>query len=244
MRENIVSDFTTIIYDEQYIKAQELLKNPGLMVDLGCGPHPHPKAKVAVDKFIEPEQRGLGGGEMINTTSFEKNGICFINSDISEMPFADKEFDTAYCHHVIEHVDNPIKTCHEIQRIAKKGVFFAPSTFSEIAFGRPYHKWLMVAKGNTLIFIEKDHKENEPFGCWRKEPTKKTNHPLGLWTDNPFDIALNDGNWYKEQIIIPNLQERLRKYYYGHHPVMEIIFIWNNKFDVLVISKNGEVMQG
>jgi len=218
------------VWDEQYIKAWELLKNPGLMVDLGCGARPHSKATVAVDKFIEPEQRAFGKGMVIDVAAFEKKGIRFVNSDISETPFADKEFDTAYCHHVIEYVDDPIKACREIQRIAKKGVFFAPSAFAEIAFGRPYHKWLMAAKGNTLIFIEKSSKECQPFGA--------------TISNNPFEIALNYRDWYKEQIQIPYLRERLQEYWYGHHPVIEVVFTWDNKFDILVISNNGDVKQG
>jgi hypothetical protein len=85
---------------------------------------------------------------------------------------------------------------------------------------------MMHQKNNTLIFIEKSKAENQPFS---------------MAENNPFDIALNDGLWYRKSIKIPYLRDKLRGYYYGHHEIMEIVFIWENSFSVLVVNNNGNV---
>lgn len=86
---------------------------------------------------------------------------------------------------------------------------------------------MVTAKGDTLLFIEKDEKEDRPFG--------KTNE------DNPFEIALNYGEWYKHPIAIKNFRENIRKYFYTHHPVMETIFIWHGRFNMIAIYQNGSI---
>lgn len=220
--------YKPVVLHKQFIQAQTMIAAAENMVDIGCGVSPHPKAKVAVDKFIEPEHRSYGKGKSIDVTALTNENVRFVLADIANMPFSDKEFDVAHSHHVLEHVDDPISACKEIQRIAKSGVIFTPSAFSEIAFGRPYHKWLMHAKGNTLIFIEKNHDENQPFSQERGG-------------GNPFDIALNDGYWYKFPIIIKNLRKKLRAYWYGHHPVIEVIFCFEDTFSVVVIHNDGSI---
>ncbi len=211
---------------ESYLKAERMIAEAENMIDVGCGPSPHPKAKFALDKFITPEHRTHGAGKSINTHEFELKGIKFIQSGIESMPFDDKTFDVVYSHHVLEHVNDPILACKELMRIGDKGIIFTPSAFSEIAFGREYHKWMVHAKNNTLIFIEKSPEEYMPFGSD---------------AENPFDIALNEGGWYKFPIMIKNLRRRIRDYWYGHHPAVEVCFLWYNSFNVVVCWKDGTV---
>lgn len=218
---------------------QEELARAKTVVDLGCGTRPHPRATVAVDAFLEPAHRTLGAGATIEPATFEKSNVRFVQSDIAQTPFADKEFDFAYAHHVFEHLPDPRKACAEMSRIAKAGAIITPSAFSEIAFGRPYHLWMVTARGNSLIFMAKTERENCPFGE-HPVPRPNNNYAANNKT-NPFDILLNDGRWYLGLERMPRLSRLLRKFWYTHSPITEVVFLWRERFDCIVIHEDGRV---
>lgn len=207
------------------------------MVDLGCGTSPHPKASVAVDKYIEPLQRKYGQNESIDILSLKKQGINFIEADFENLPFENKQFDVAYSHHVVEHLDDPCKGLNEMMRIASSGVIMCPSIFAEYAFGRKYHKWMVTVQCNTLIFVEKDWE-----GLWFGEGPYIIDGKVNFESDvNPFDVLLNDGDWYQGEEQYHRLTEKIRKYWFGHYKIMETCFVWKDYFDYLIIYKNGDL---
>jgi ubiquinone/menaquinone biosynthesis C-methylase UbiE len=209
------------------------------VIDLGCGMHPHPKATVAVDAFLAPEQRGLGGGAHIDSAELARRGVRFVQASICELPFADKAFDFAYSRHVLEHVPDPKKACTEICRIAKAGAIICPSIFAEFAFGRSYHLWFVAARGNTLVFMRKRADEDRPFG---ENPVRKKSGGFRVVPDsNPFDILLNENGWYHGRERMPRLSRLLRHYWFSHSPVMEAVFTWRDSFNCLVIEEDGSV---
>lgn len=85
----------------------------------------------------------------------------FIICPMEDMPFKDKEFDYARCHHVIEHVNDPDAACSELIRIAKAGIVAFPTAQAEIMFGRPDHNWFVFWENRRrrsvprLLFIRK-----------------------------------------------------------------------------------------
>lgn len=109
---------------EEYVRAQLLIDSASNMIDLGSGENPHPKAKAAIDKFIDPIQRNYGKRGTISIEKLHERGVRFVQAELESLPFEDDEFDLAYSHHVLEHVDDPLGACSEIIRIAKAGVFF------------------------------------------------------------------------------------------------------------------------
>jgi SAM-dependent methyltransferase len=141
------------------------LRQSKTIVDLGCGNNPVPGATAAVDLNLEPSERALGHGSSIDVERFKQRGIRFVNSRIdAPLPFADKEFDFAYSHHVFEHVEDPAIACAEMVRIARAGAIITPSPFAELAFGRPYHRWLVLDRAGALFFFSKRREEDRPFG--------------------------------------------------------------------------------
>jgi SAM-dependent methyltransferase len=220
---------------------QELLNTAKRIIDLGCGANPHPRAYVGVDAFLEPAHRRLGQGPRLDAKLFRQKGVHFVQADITYLPFRDKWFDFAYAHHVFEHLPDPKKACAEMMRIAKAGAIITPSIFAEIAFGRPYHLWFVIARGNTLLFIRKTKREDCPFG---EHPIIDKNRYRVTPQTNPFDILLNDGSWYRGFERMPRLSRLLRKYWYSHSPVIEVVFIWENKFNCVVVHEDGEVDVG
>lgn len=207
------------------------------LVDLGCGAVPHPKAAVGVDAYLTPVQRGLGQGEFLSAAVFRDQGVEFVQAELTALPFKDGEFDFAYASHVFEHLPDPRAACAEMQRVAGAGGIITPSVFAEFAFGRPYHLWLVLERGNTLIFVRKRACDDRPFGE-HPEPRAGGGYRATDET-NPFEILLNDEKWYWGREQMPRLSRLLRKYWYSHSPVTEVVFCWEGSFRCVVIDENG-----
>lgn len=222
--------------DPLWIAMQKKLAESKRVVDLGCGNDPIKEASVCVDRYIEPKERSFGAGPTIDLKKMQERGVTFVNAKIdAPLPFKDKEFDFAYSHHVFEHVDDPLTACKEMMRIAHAGVIITPSLFADIIFGRPYHQWLIVDRKNQLFFFKKRPHEDRPFGehpVWNE--SKKTWEISGR--TNPFDIILNEGGWHHKRDTFPQLTALIRKYWYSHSQIMNVIFLWENKFECTVIS--------
>ena len=217
-----------------WVRMHEQLTAADTIIDLGCGARPIAGATVAVDAFTGTEQRGLGWRSSIDPAALEARGIHFVQQRIDvALPFDDNEFDFAYSSHVFEHLDDPETACLEMMRVARAGAIRTPSVFAEVAFGRPYHKWMVMDGDDELFFFEKTAYDFGPFG-----------EPLGSATEDgfevtphttPFDIALNAGDWYRGDEDFGTLRERLRWHYHAHSPVIEVIFLWRDEFRCQVI---------
>jgi SAM-dependent methyltransferase len=207
------------------------------VVDLGCGAHPHPRASVGVDRYLEPGHRLLGYGATLTADTFRARGVRFVQAELSELPFRDRQFDFAYSHHVFEHLPDPKRACREMQRVARGGVIITPSAFAEIAFGRPYHLWFVLQSGNTLVFVKKHPEEDCPFG---PTPTPDSRGKLAVTAEsNPFDMVLNVGGWYRGREGMARLARPLQRYWRSHSRVTEVMFNWQDSFRCVVIDENG-----
>lgn len=223
----------------EWVILQERLRAAKRVVDLGCGADPHPRASVCVDAFLEPEHRTLGYGPRIDVAAIQERGQQFVLADLTALPFHDKEFDFAYSHHAFEHLPNPKKACAEMCRIARAGAIITPSVFSEIAFGRPYHLWLVLARGNTLVFVQKMAREDRPFG---EHPMPKVDGGYRVTPQtNPFEILLNYDDWYRGREQMARLSRLLQGYWYSHSPVIEVVLLWDERFNCLVVHEDGHI---
>jgi SAM-dependent methyltransferase len=224
--------------DRRYARVLERLRAGGRIVDLGCGNVPVQGATAAVDLHVDPVERALGHGERIQAERFRERGIRFENQRIDRpLPFADKEFDFAYSAHVFEHLEDPATACLEMMRVAKAGVIITPSIFAEVAFGRPYHRWLVIDGDRKLCFFPKKIEEDRPFGEHPAYAEGVGYHATPA--TNPFDIALDDGEWYRQPVgpETTRLRNSLRHHYYGHTPVMEVVFNWEDSFDFEICGR-------
>jgi SAM-dependent methyltransferase len=224
---------------EAWSRLQDRLNKADRIIDLGSGADPHPRAIVAADAFLKPLHRSLGQGPELTSEVFKEKGIPFIQADLCSLPFADKCFDFAYSHHVFEHLMDPKKACSEISRIAKAGAIVTPSIFAEVAFGRPYHRWFVVSRGEVLVFIRKSQDDNQPFGE-HPLPRKEGGYRVTKQT-NPFDILLNERDWYQGNEGMPRLSRPLRHYWASHSPVMEVVFLWEGSFNCVVVQEDGRL---
>lgn len=224
------------VFDKKYELAMKICDEAINLVDIGCGPNPHKNSKVAIDPFIEPVIH-RDNDVVIDVNKITQKGCKFVKANCENIPFENKFFDVSYSSHMIEHVDDPILACQEIMRVSKKGVILSPNIFAEHIFGRTFHKWFVLYRENLLIFIEKSDDEIQPL--WGDIPKKDGDKYKFNNQTNPFEILLNDGNWYKGKEKMPRISNKLKQMYYSHHPAIENVFIWENQFSVLVIYQNG-----
>ena len=217
--------------DPRWLAVQKKLEKSEKIIDLGCGNNPVKGATVGVDSYIGSNERSLGVGSIINTKKMKERGITFVNARIDfPLPFGDKEFDFAYSNHVFEHLEDPAMACKEMMRIAKSGVIITPSILAELIFGRPYHRWLVMDRNNSIFFFRKRPFEDRPFGEHPKWDEARKKWIIENNT-NPFDILLNYDNWYRGKEKLPRLGNILRKYWHSHHPIIEVIFNWTGNFE-------------
>ncbi len=216
--------------DSRWVEVNKKLSQSKTIVDLGCGNNPVKGATVAVDQYVEPKERICGFGPTIDLKKMEQQNIRFVNTRVdAPLPFKDKEFDFAYSHHAFEHFENLRTACDEMMRIAKAGAIITPSIFAEFIFGRSYHRWMVMQREDMLLFFKKRAFEDRPFG---EHPRWDEDHKKWVLEEqtNPFEILLNDENWYQGREGMPRLSNTIRKHWYGRTPLMEVVFLWESSF--------------
>ena len=117
-----------------------------LVLDVGSGNGPFPRADVLCDKYIEDIQR-------VDKLVIDRP---FVIGDIMALPFLDNSFDFIFCSHVLEHVDNPEIAIRELTRVGERGYIEVPTEFQEKMQSTISHKWFVRKEEDSLIFWEKD----------------------------------------------------------------------------------------
>jgi uncharacterized protein YbaR (Trm112 family) len=149
-----LAELRTALRELSRIRAEARLHVPhppgdGLVLEVGSGQAPHPRADVLVDKYVadnfeRPHEIGI---------DFAKP---FVVADGQLLPFADGLFAYAIASHVLEHATEPERFASELSRVAKAGFVQVPSSVSELTFGWPYHPWLIEREDDTLVFRPRD----------------------------------------------------------------------------------------
>jgi hypothetical protein len=115
----------------------------GLVLDVGSGQAPHPRADVVVDKYVADDfERGY---------ALELSKPLVVG-DGHALPFADGTFAYAVTSHVVEHATDPDLFAAELARVAAAGFVQVPSRQAELTFGWEFHPWLIDREGDTLVF--------------------------------------------------------------------------------------------
>jgi len=84
--------------------------------DVGCGTG----ALLTHIRAAHPELTRLVGVDFVINDAADIEGVEYVAARIEDLPFADGEFDTVVCTHVIEHVLEYQKAIAELRRIARK----------------------------------------------------------------------------------------------------------------------------
>lgn len=112
------------------------LKRGKPLLNAGCGtPDEHTDAGYMINRSD------------INLDIRELEGVVpnFVQGDIQEMPFEDKQFGVAYCSHALEHMDDVHKALSELYRVADEVYFVLPRWWAPSNYMNHKHKWIFIA---------------------------------------------------------------------------------------------------
>jgi len=98
------------------------IRGNGLVLDLGSGGNPYPRADVLLDR--------LGGAEHRSGVAMKIDRLAILG-DATKLPFKDKSFDFVIASHVFEHMPNPEIFLQEMQRVGKAGYIETPNILCE-----------------------------------------------------------------------------------------------------------------
>lgn len=178
------------------------------VLDIGSGAHPFKYGTVQLDLYHE-DNFHRGG------TPLARDARLNINGNVENMPFTDKQFDFAYCSHVLEHVSNPAKACREIMRVAKRGYIETPTRTSDIMFNYTYlHDWNVSISGSSIIFIPYSEREKKGTG-------------MGVFEKELHSVYQNDFS----KLVISN------------RDLFCNMFLWEGQFDYFVFDLNGSIVE-
>lgn len=119
-----------------------------LVLDVGSGHNPHPRANVLADRYIWDDTERSGQVIVAPLDKF------LVQADGAALPFAPKTFDFVICSHVLEHVppQSLAALCQELKRVAKAGYIETPSKWAELLRHAPNHRWFVSLSRGVLTF--------------------------------------------------------------------------------------------
>ena len=125
----------------------------GLVLEIGSGDNPNPRADVLVDKFLF-DNTERGGDIVIDRP--------MVVADAHHLPFKDGVFAYAICSHILEHMDDPVQFVGELTRVSKAGYIQSPAEIAERMFHWSFHRWYVNLIDDTIILHPRE--PHEPFG--------------------------------------------------------------------------------
>lgn len=159
-------------------KLRHPIPREGLVLDVGSGGDPHPRADVVVDRVIE--------GNAQRTIAFRNHGQVVL-ADIAALPFREKAFVYVLCSHVLEHVEDHALAAAELSRVGRKGYVETPSDVHEYMFPIGWHRWTVQADRHTLVFKAKESPFlNESLGAYFRSKWGRDKSFIWAHTDELF----------------------------------------------------------
>lgn len=213
------------------------IRKNDIVLDIGSGNDPKPVSTILLDLFITDNSHR-------SFNPIKMDWRPFIHGGVENLPFKNKSVDYIICNHVLEHVDDPLRACLEIQRVAKRGYIECPSPFLEqgyyiVSNGESYwnkHKWYVWNPSQS------------PYAAERREISKllifqRINHKQ--YCNCRFAHIIQqfyyDMRAHKQQFIekfgahsASNIVDRVLGLFTPsiHHTIMH----WSDSFDVLVLD--------
>lgn len=136
------------IFSQELLWSLKFAPRNKLVLDVGAGNNPHPRADVLCEKYLHDDfHRGAGGAA---------TDLPLVVGDASALPFKSDSIDILISSNTIEHLEDPAGFFAEAGRVAHSGFFTAPSALQEHLCSYIYHPWMIERQGDTLVFEAKD----------------------------------------------------------------------------------------
>ena len=192
-----------------------MIPESALVLDVGSGHQPHRRANILLERYP---------GETIHRTtqqiSVPKDKV-FVVGDGLVMPFRDKTFDMVIASHIGEHVDDPVRFCSEMSRVARGGYIETPGPLTEHLMPTASHKWIVTRRGNTLVF--------------RANPVRKSVFPIFFRFFYLNREGYVDDTWKTENPVLRILNLLLLKLW-AHVPFAYTRIVWKDTIQGVMIS--------
>ena len=127
------------------------LPSNAIVADIGFGGDPVKDATYYID--IDLGESKHRNGEVAAIVPKEKFIQCDVNKQ--DIPLGDKSCDFVVASHIAEHVEDPERFCHDLERIGKSGYIETPGLVRELMHNHPFHLWWVTKWKGTLYFIKK-----------------------------------------------------------------------------------------
>ncbi len=171
-KENILVKKDAWSYQKDWVMPH--IKTEDLVLDIGSGNNPSPRANILADYF--PDESIHRQGAVVEDRPLV---VC----SLENLPFKKKAFQFSICSHVFEHLEHPEIAAKEIGRVSDAGYIETPAYGKDILVGSGYmHLWQVVSFENKMYFFQYSDREHEAFvhspvmDLW----VQKNHHP---WQD-------------------------------------------------------------
>lgn len=140
-------------YQQQWVMPQ--IKIEDLVLDIGSGNNPSPRADILADFF--PDESIHRQGAVVEDRPLV---VC----SLENLPFKNKAFNFSICSHVFEHLEFPEVAANEIGRVSNAGYIETPAYGKDILVGSGYmHLWQIVSFENKMYFFQYSEREHKAF---------------------------------------------------------------------------------
>lgn len=206
------------------------------VLDIGSGNNPNSRATILMDRYIDDASHRSFEG-------LKTQGKPFIIANIEYLPFKNKSIDVIIANHIIEHVDDPVRACIEIQRVAKRGYIETPSPFLEQGYyiasdGSSHwekHKWYVINPDQTAR-ASRMREIGKKLIFQRKDPyffdSSIHSHIIKQML---YDVRANFSEEGKSNDYINKIMDKFTP------SVHHTIFHWDTSFSVEVRNEKGEI---
>jgi SAM-dependent methyltransferase/uncharacterized protein YbaR (Trm112 family) len=117
-----------------------------LVLEVGSGGNPYPRANVLVDAYEETRERHW------DPLVHDRPMVLAFGE---KLPFRDKVFDFVIAAHVLEHTPNPESFLAELQRVARAGYIETPDAFMERINPYKDHRLEVTVRDGVLVIRKK-----------------------------------------------------------------------------------------
>ena len=176
------------VFSRELLWSLKFAPRDHLVLDVGAGNNPHPRADVLCEKYLHDDfHRGAGGAA---------TDLPLVVGDASALPFESDSIDVIVSSNTIEHLEDPASFFAEAGRVAHSGLFTAPSALQEHLCSYIYHPWMIEQQGDTLMFQGKSRiiinpKVHEFF----RKHIMNNNLGLDTFTIDHWDQLVIDYQW-------------------------------------------------